>query len=106
RKKHVLPAEVSKDQGGEKHGRRGKKPTWCDDVVAALRSIGGKGSLDRIYRDVEPIRRASGRSVPNYLQATVRQTLESHSSDSKNYKGGSDLFYAPEGIGAGVWALR
>lgn len=79
--------------------------TWRDDVRNALRSLGGRASLSRIYKEVEVARSATGRSIPRSLEATVRRTLEDHSSDSENYRG-QDLFCMPEGKGAGVWGLR
>lgn len=80
--------------------------TWRADLQEALRQLGGKAPLYRIYDTVESIRKAAGRSVPRTLEATVRRTLEDHSSDSDNYRGGPDVFCMPEGRGAGVWALR
>jgi hypothetical protein len=80
--------------------------TWRDDVRASLQRLGGRSSLFRIYKEVEAVRTAAGRSVPPSLEATVRRTLEDHSSDSENYRGGPDLFCVPEGKGAGVWGLR
>jgi negative regulator of replication initiation len=82
------------------------KATWAHDLVSVLKVMGGKARLDRIYDEVEKLRRAHGRSVPRTLEATVRRTLENHSSHSANYLGGVDLFCMPEGKGAGVWALR
>lgn len=80
--------------------------TWRDDVRIGLEKLGGRSSLHRIYETVRKIRKAAGRSVPVSLDATIRRTLEDHSSDSDNYRGGLDLFCMPEGKGAGVWALR
>ncbi len=80
--------------------------TWRDDVKATLSHLGGKASLHSIYREIKKERRNAGRSVPRTLEAVVRRTLEDHSSDSDNYRGGLDLFYMPEGKGVGVWALR
>jgi hypothetical protein len=80
--------------------------TWRDDVRDALQRLGGKARLHALYQEVERTRRGVGRSVPRTLDATVRRTLEDHSSDSENYRGGLDLFCMPEGRGAGVWALR
>jgi len=34
------------------------------------------------------------------------QIAELLHADSDVYKGGADLFYMPEGKGAGIWALR
>ncbi|MCE9508721.1 MAG: hypothetical protein K8R48_10490 [Alphaproteobacteria bacterium] len=79
--------------------------TWRDDVQYALLQRSGKASLHQIYKDVEMIRLRGGRSVPSRLEATIRRTLEDHSSDSDNYRG-LDLFCMPEGKGAGIWALR
>jgi hypothetical protein len=79
--------------------------TWRDDVRTALERLGGQAPLHRIYREVELIRKPAGRSVPSSLEATIRRTLEDHSSDSENFRG-ADLFSMPEGKGAGIWALR
>src|SRR5450759_4710686 len=79
--------------------------TWRDDVQTALERLGGQASLHRIYREVELIRKPAGRSIPFSLEATIRRTLEDHSSDSENFRG-ADLFFMREGKGAGVWALR
>lgn len=80
--------------------------TWRDDVKSALESLGGKSALHNIYRETEKLRRSVGRTVPRTLEAVIRRTLEDHSSDSHNYRGGLDLFCMPEGKGAGIWALR
>jgi hypothetical protein len=79
---------------------------WVDDVKRALTELGGKAPLQRIYDAVEKIRKEERRSVPRTLDATIRRTLEDHSTDSHNYRGRDDLFALPEGKGAGVWALR
>jgi hypothetical protein len=79
---------------------------WVDDVKRALTELGGKAPLQRIYDAVEKIRKEERRSVPRTLDATIRRTLEDHSTDSHNYRGRADLFALPEGKGAGVWALR
>jgi hypothetical protein len=75
---------------------------WVDDIVTALRRLGGKGTLDEIYRTTKDIRQSGGRSVPRTFDAVVRRTLEDHSSDSANHRA-EDLFQI---MGRGVWALR
>ncbi|HKX10212.1 MAG TPA: DUF262 domain-containing protein [Stellaceae bacterium] len=80
--------------------------TWRDDVREGLRRLGGRATLNRIYSEVETIRRAAGRTVPKSFDAVVRRTLEENSSDSDVFKGGSDIFTMPDGRGAGMWALR
>jgi hypothetical protein len=94
------------EEATEVHLMSATKATWAHDLVSVLRSMGGKARLERIYDAVEKHRRAHARSVPRTLEATVRRTLENHSSHSQNYLGGVDLFCMPEGKGAGVWALR
>jgi hypothetical protein len=86
--------------------RTWNQPTWATDIADVLKARGGRARLQQIYDDVEKLRRAAGRSLPKSLEATVRRTLENHSSDSNNYMGGADLFEMPDGKGAGVWALR
>lgn len=78
------------------------KVRWVDDVRAALTRLGGVASLYEIYKKVEEIRKAAGRSVPRSLEATVRRTIEDHSSDSENFRG-VDLF---KKISRGEWGLR
>jgi hypothetical protein len=78
------------------------KIRWVDDVFAAIRRLGGSATLHSIYREVEVIRRTAGRSVPKSLDATVRRTIEDHSSDSDNHRG-PNLFAK---VGRGEWAIR
>ena len=78
------------------------KIRWVDDVVLALQRLGGSATLSQIYQSVEAERRAELRSTPASLEATVRRTIEDHSSDSDNFRG-PDLFIK---IGRGEWGLR
>lgn len=78
------------------------KIRWVDDVQASLEQLGGTASLHQIYKSVESRRRDGGRSVPKTLDATIRRTLEDHSSDSANFRG-ADLFAK---VGRGRWAIR
>jgi len=80
--------------------------TWRDDVREGLRRLGGRAPLLEIYKEVEAVRRAAGRSIPRTIDAVVRRTLEENSSDSDSYRSGRDIFSMPTGRGAGVWALR
>jgi hypothetical protein len=77
--------------------------TWRDDVREALRRLGGRGALYRIYDEVHALRQSASRSIPRTFEAVVRRTLEENSTDSGSYRGSFDLFYMPEGKGAGVW---
>jgi hypothetical protein len=78
------------------------KMRWVDDIVTALKRLGGEATLDEIYRTTKAIREAQGRSVTQQWQATIRRTLEDHSSDSANYRA-ENLFRI---VGRGTWALR
>lgn len=75
---------------------------WVDDIVTALKRLGGEASLDEIYRTTKAIRQGAGRSLPPTFEAVIRRTLEDHSSDSANYRA-EDLFRL---AGRGMWALR
>jgi hypothetical protein len=102
----AAPPAARLEEAKEMHIASYAKATWAHDLVSVLQAMGGKARLERIYDAVEKLRRANGRSVPRTLEATVRRTLENHSSHSDNYLGGVDLFCMPDGKGAGVWALR
>lgn len=78
------------------------KIRWVDDVVEALHRLGGEGPLDEIYRATRQLRRSGQRSEPPETEATIRRTLEDHSSDSANFRG-KNLFKL---VGRGRWALR
>lgn len=73
---------------------------WIDEIVNAFESLGGKAKLPEIY---EYIRDTTVRDLPDTWDATVRYTIQIHSSDSDTYKGGRDLFRR---LGRGYWALR
>lgn len=97
----VKSSNRTRGQAFEKETPMGKI-RWVDDVFEAIRRLGGSATLHSIYKEVETIRRNAGRSVPKSLDATIRRTLEDHSSDSANYRG-TDLF---ANVGRGEWAIR
>lgn len=81
--------------------------SWAADLVEAFVQIHqDEVPLRKIYDEVKKIRVARGLNVPTEFEATVRERLESNSSESDNYKGGIDLFFMPRGKGHGVWSLR
>ena len=79
-----------------------EKP-WIDDVITALLLLGGEGSLPDLYRSVASIRDVS---LKINWKASVRRTIEQHSSDSDAFTGQADLFYSARGIGNGRWGFR
>jgi hypothetical protein len=76
---------------------------WRDDIIAAYRQLGGAVSHSRLYREVQRIRRASGRSWPAHAEELIRQMLQAHCADAPQYRGGPDLFRK---VQRGVWALK
>jgi len=76
---------------------------WRDDVVLALRSLGGEAHLSDIY---EAVRKNREGVFPNSWQAIIRRELEHNSSNSASYQNRYDLFYSTHGIGRGRWGLR
>ena len=76
---------------------------WRDDVKAALSRLGGQGSLEEIYAEVQ---RARSTNLPPSWQAIIRRELEYNSSDSDSYQHRFDIFFSVDGIGSGIWGLR
>ena len=80
--------------------------SWEDDIVQALRNLGGTARYADLYEEVKKVRNGP---LPAAWQATVRRTIQSHSSDSRGFtRSGSerDTFFAVEGVGHGIWGLR
>lgn len=73
--------------------------TWVEDIVQALKNLGGQGTLNDIYSEVERIRKEP---LSISWKASIRERIEAHSSDSRNFKG-KDFF---QKVGKGMWALR
>ncbi|MEI7989877.1 MAG: DUF4268 domain-containing protein [Chloroflexota bacterium] len=73
--------------------------TMVQDVIQALKNLGGQGTLNQIYAEVERIR-----IIPLTVnwKAHIRGAIEDHSSDSRAFKG-TDHFRK---LDRGVWALR
>jgi predicted restriction endonuclease len=76
--------------------------TWLEEIIDALKHLGGVAKYDDIYSYIE---KNTKRTLSQNWQATIRDAIENNSSDSKKFKG-RDLFFSVEGIGQGVWGLR
>ncbi|MET0100092.1 MAG: hypothetical protein ABW078_00025 [Sedimenticola sp.] len=77
---------------------------WVDWIIEALENLGGKAQLENIYAEIERIHPLN---LSRHWHATVRNTIESYSSDSYNYRDTRpDIFYSVAGIGNGFWGLR
>lgn len=78
---------------------------WLTEVMDVIIQLGGKGHYVDIYKLIEQ-RRIMNLTVNKNWQAAVRQTIETHSSDSDAFAGKKDIFYSVEGKGNGIWAIR
>ena len=79
---------------------------WTDVLTWTLERLGGDGTLAEIYQMSREGRRLLGRRPTREHDASARECLESHCSDSQKWRRKADLFWMPNGKGAGVWALR
>ena len=80
---------------------------WVEEVLDVLGELGGEGTLEDIYGVIR------SRSVMDLTgsvdwRATVRRTIQQHSSASDAFSGkpGDDIFIPPRGLGGGYWAIR
>lgn len=80
---------------------------WVDEIREALSSLGGSASLSDIYAQIWQRNNMDFVENPHWRDA-VRRTIQQHSSDSTIFTGipADDIFWAPLGLGAGIWALR
>jgi hypothetical protein len=78
---------------------------WVDDIEQALTQLGGEVHLSEIEFAVRKLRGDGRRSWPRNADACIRYTLETHCSDSLNYRGGPNLFEMVD-RGSGYWRLR
>jgi len=79
---------------------------WVDSVMEAIEILGGVAHLSKIYKKVFLLRTAAGQSQVEAHDETVRQTLQAHCSDCKQYKGGPSLFRLLGDRGPGYWGLN
>lgn len=74
--------------------------SWKEEVVKALKALGGGGTLDEIYEYIE---KNTNRKLTDSWKSSVRKTIYHYSSDTEVYLGKEDLF---EHIDKGKWKLR
>jgi hypothetical protein len=77
--------------------------TWKEDIIQALKNLGGKAHRSKLHKEVEKLRNGK---LNNTWTQTIQRELETYSSDSDAYSGKEDIFYMVEGKGEGVWGLR
>lgn len=73
--------------------------TWVEDIVQALKNLGGQAHRKQIFEEVKQIRKEP---LPERMIEVIQRTIQDHSSDSTGFRG-NDLFRK---VGNGVWALR
>lgn len=76
--------------------------SWKDEIIKGLQALGGQSNYQDLYAYIE---KHTSMSLTKEWKASVRNAMETFSSDSKNYNGTEDLFYSVGGIGSGVWGL-
>jgi putative restriction endonuclease len=76
---------------------------WLDEIIDALKDLGGHGTLDDIYARISERERMDFTSS---WKNRVRATIYQFSSDSEVYTKRMDVFYAVSGKGMGRWGLR
>jgi predicted HNH restriction endonuclease len=80
--------------------------TYRSEIIAALRQLGGKGSLFDIYKIIEERSLLDNIYTNKNWRNNVCKEIQKHSSDTKSYKNKEDLFTSVGGIGKGIWAIR
>lgn len=82
-----------------------KDGTWVNSIVKAMTELGGKARYDDLYQQVAKVRKKEGLPLNDSYKATIRQVIESYSSDSDIWKKrpGTDVFRK---LGTGLWGLR
>ena len=82
-----------------------KNGSWLADLVDVYRRLGGTANYSEVYILAKKLRVERGSSWTNESKATIRRTVEDHSSDSGNFKNKEDVFYNVDGLGSGNWGL-
>ncbi|MGB0411933.1 MAG: hypothetical protein ACPGFA_10115, partial [Pikeienuella sp.] len=72
---------------------------WVDEIRDVVEKLGGAARLEDLYSYIEKTTR---RVLTKEWKATIRRTIEDHSSDSANHR--STDFFAH--LDRGFWALR
>ncbi|MEZ0247109.1 MAG: hypothetical protein ACAH09_10780 [Methylophilaceae bacterium] len=80
------------------------KKAWIDYIVDAMIALDGNAVYEDLYYKISLIHPGP---LSKEWKATVRRTIETHSSDSDNFREGyRDLFKSLGGKGSGYWGLR
>ena len=81
--------------------------TYKEDIIQALKNLGGSAHLKDIHKEVARLRKGNLNASWTY---SIQENLQRHSSDSiygrGRYGSGENIFYMVKGKGQGIWGLR
>lgn len=75
--------------------------SWLDDVITALKNLGGTAHYDLLYKEIQRIRK---RPLPEAWKKIIQRVVQDHAIESSGFKT-RRLFYSVNGKGSGVWSL-
>lgn len=79
------------------------------DLIAILLPHPAGLERQHVVAQIERMRRAKKLPIPKTLDAVVQSAFQGHASQYAAYRGSTDaddLFHAPRGKGAGIWAVH
>ena len=81
--------------------------TLLNEIIEALRELGGKASLKEIYKQIEERDNIPSIHEVRTWKESIRATIYTHSTDSLSYREGyQDVFESIGGKRSGQWKLR
>lgn len=92
----------------EELNKKRKNQPWIYDIVQVLWMSQSYLSMDQLTKAVWKSRQMSGLPMPERFSETVQSALNRYTSQSSQFRGGTDddLFYSPKGKGSGTWAVH
>ena len=74
---------------------------WVDEIYDAYSALGGAARHSDLYEFIE---KTTARDLMEHWRASVRRTVQQHSSDTESHVDGYEDFFVH--LGRGFWALR
>ena len=84
----------------------GNQERWVDSVIEALENLGGAAHLSKIYKETFRLRALADQAPVDAHDETVRQTLQAHCADCKQYQRSTSFFCMLNDRGPGYWGLN
>ena len=60
---------------------------WVDDLITSYKQLGGQATHSVVYRKMQKLRQAAGRSWPEHAEEAIRQTLQAYCADFATLSG-------------------